>query len=349
MNCNSYISVAALFALLLCGCSTPERKPFPLVDPPRVAESGTLKERTAQFRKFAGEFETCGIGIYPSAFEYRYTNSEVLERIKALGFNRIYCYITSETELDEHLSEFLTLASQAGYPVEIVIMQRDYYRKYRTNQLIRPLIKQYPTLIQAVQKIIEFQSELLPETVKISGITTVIEPHMFNTSNTERSNGLLFSWKENAYGIGRDNDMLMRDAFEQLKKIRALPGMPQFTVAVPDFYHEKAAAGLLSAGKITDFQKFADRVIVVNSGNRPTQLVKFAEDELKSSAAGGKILISIPLAHHVSENSGGLRRRDWNDFMHALNYSAENLKKHSSFGGFVISPLALVEFLRQER
>ena len=348
MNCRSYISVAALFALLLCGCSTPERKPFPLVDPPRAAESETLKARTARFRKFAGEFETCGIGIYPSAFEYRYTNSEVLERIKALGFNRVYCYITSETELDEHLTEFLTLASKSALPVEIVVMQKDYYRKYRTNQLIRPLIKQYPTLLQTVQKIIEFQSEL-PENVKISGITVAVEPHQFNTSHTERSTGLLFSWKENAYGIGRDNDMLMRDTFEQLKKIRALPGMPHFTVAFPDFYHEKAAEKLLSAGTVSDFQQLADKVILVNSGNLPSQLATGVENELKAAAPGSKVLISIPLAHHVSENSGGLRRRDWNDFMHALNYSADKFKKHRSFGGIIISPLALVEFLRQER
>jgi hypothetical protein len=88
---------------------------------------------------------------------------------------------------------------------------------------------------------------------------------------------------------------------------------------------------------------------LVNSGNLPSQLAAGVENELKAAAPGSKVLISIPLAHHVSENSGGLRRRDWNDFMHALNYSADKFKKHRSFGGIIISPLALVEFLRQER
>ena len=93
-------------AVLWCGygCSTPPRQVMPGVVPPHTAESAVSAERIKQFRKITGNFKVRGVGLYPEAFRGRYTPAEVAERVRSLGFNRAYCYITTETALDEHLA-----------------------------------------------------------------------------------------------------------------------------------------------------------------------------------------------------------------------------------------------------
>ena len=340
------VSIAA--AVMLCGCfSTPPRHVFPSATPAAVAENHVTSQRIKEFRRITGGFKERGIGIYPEAFEERVQAAEVVKRIEQLGFNRVYCCITTERALNDQLTGLIKLLGEKNIPVEIVLFQRDYYRVFHTNQLLRPLVPGYLSFKEAVEKVIGFNNDLPEEVKKISGVTLVIEPHCFSNSNVERSHGKLYAWEEDRYGIGKDNDMLMRDAFRQLKEISALPGLPSLRIAMHDFFHSKAEKGELSCGKISDFQKFG-QVMVINSGNVPTQLVKSVEDELKA-AGKSPLLVVIPLAGHISENEGRLRRRDWRDFCRALDYAGKHFKKYPSFHGVVVSPLAVIEFLRQEK
>lgn len=339
------LTISALLAFV--GCSTPPRQVMPAVKPPHTAESAVGTARINQFRTITGNFKTRGIGVYPEAFRGRYTPAEIAERIRTLGFNRAYCYISSETALDEHLTGVLMELGKRSIPAEIVVFQRDYYRKNHANRLLRPFLCQYPTLQLAVQKIIGFNNDLPENVKKISGVTIIAGAHDFTTGNVERSHGQLYAWAEERYGIGRDNDMLMRQFFAELKEISAFENLPPLTVAIPDFYHDKAANGELSCGTVADFAKFG-RVMVINHGNVASQLVKRAENELKS-AGKQPLLVAVNLNAHVAEKTGGLRRRDWNDFCRALDYAGKKFAAYPGFDGMVVSPLALIEFLRQER
>lgn len=333
--------------MLINGCSTPAGNVAPGATPPHLAESSVSAARSARFRKITANFPVRGIGIFPEAFENRYTPAEVTRRITELGFNRVYCYITTEKALNEHFIELLRELGNAGLPVEVVLRQQDFYRRNQTNQLLRNIIWQYPTLKDAVQEVIRFNLELPEGVRKISGITLVTGAHTITNANVERSRGQLYAWSEDRYGIGQDNDMLMRQMIALLKEISRIPGVLPLTIGVQDFYHENRKAGKLSCGSIGDFAKLGN-VMVINRGNVATQLVKRVEDELKD-AGKEKILISIPLAEHTSFTQGKLRRRDWNDFCRAIEYAGKHFKKHPACGGIVVSPLAVIEFLRQER
>ena len=339
------LTLCALCALP--GCSTPARPVFPGTTPPNPAENAVTLSRAKQFKSITGKFKTRGIGVFPEAFKNRYTPAEVADRINQLGFNRAYCYITTETALDEHLENVIAELGKRSIPAEIVVFQRDYYRKIHVNNLLRPFVAQYPDLQDVIRKIIKFNAALPENVKKISGVTIVAGAHNFTDNHVERSFGQLYSWGENRYGIGKDNDMLMKQFFSELKAISVFEALPKLTIAIPDFYHDKAAAGELSCGKVSDFAKFG-KVMVINHGNVATQLVKRAGDELKNS---GKtpLLIAINLNEHTSQKTGGLRRRDWNDFCRAVDYAGKNFSKYSTFDGMVVSPLALIEFLRQEQ
>lgn len=339
------LTASALF--ILAGCSTPPRQVMPGVVPPHTAESAVGIARSKQFRALTANFKVRGIGVYPEAFRERYTPSEVVERIRDLGFNRAYCYISTETALDDHLTGVLRELGKHSIPAEIVVFQRDYYRKNHANQLIRPLLFQYPTLKKAVQKVIDFNNALPEDVKKISGLTIIAGAHDFTTANVERSHGQLYAWADDRYGIGRDNDMLIRKFFDELKAIAAFEALPPLTIGIPDFYHDKAVNGELSCGTVADFAKFG-KVMVINHGNVATQLVKRAENELRS-AGNQPLLIAVNLNNHTAQKDGGLRRRDWNDFCRALDYAGKKFTAYSGFDGVVVSPLALIEFLRQER
>ena len=62
--------------------------------------------------------------------------------VKLLGFNRVYCYISSETELGDELKDLLLNASSANIPVELVIRQGDFRHRLRGNALVRMLLPQ---------------------------------------------------------------------------------------------------------------------------------------------------------------------------------------------------------------
>ena len=64
---------------------------------------------------------------------------------------------------------------------------------------------------------------------------------------------------------------------------------------------------------------------------------------------GKNMVAVIPVAGHTSVNSGALRRRDWNDFCRAIEYAGKQFKAYPACAGIVVSPLAVIEFLRQEK
>ena len=198
-----------------------------------------------------------------------------------------------------------------------------------------------------VNTVIKYNNNLPEDVKKLSGITIVAGAHDFTNANVERSHGQLYAWDEKRYGIGKDNDMLMRQLFTLFKEIAALPGLPPLTIAIPDFYHEKAVNGELSCGSINDFSKIG-KVMVINSGNVASELVKQNSGELLASKSN-PVLIAVTLAGHTAQNSGQLRRRDWNDFCRILDYAGKNFRKYPAFDGMVVSPLAVIEFLRQEK
>ena len=340
-----------LVTLLISGCGhTPVRtNTMPMAVPPETAAPAEAALRAAEFKKATAALSIRGIAVFPSAFIGRFTNDQVIGMIKNLGFNRIYCCLTSEQELDSELAEFISAASANGIPVELVLSQQDFYRAYRGNRLIRGLFIQYPDLYAAVRKAVKFIQNDLPENVKVAGITVQLAPHLINGNNIQRTHQQLYSWSEKHYGIGGDNDMLMRQSLQYAAKIAAIPELPPLTIAVPDFYHRVAAEGKISCGKIRDFAKFAPSVAVVNSANLPSKLPVMVQDALDAAPKGCKILIVVPLAGHTSVESARLRRRNWKDFQNSTAYLVKKTGSHPACAGVIFSPLAVIEYLRLEK
>ena len=348
---NKYrISVlaAAGAILLLGGCvSTPERYATPVMVPELMAPKEVQSARAKEFRELTAGIAVRGIGIYPQAYHV-VPPEELLDRMEALGFNRVYCYISSEKQLDGTFRDFIARAAKRKIAVEAVLNQRDFYCRATGNKIIRLFRPSYLRLDEAVEGLAEF-SEGLPDGAKLAGVTVITEPHLFIPTNPDTPPDSLYYWSEDTYGPDLDNAMLMRQSLDMLKAAAKNASDLPLTSGVADFYHELAVEGKLPLGKVTDFCAISHRIILLDSGNKPSQAVDVVENELQAIPEKCTALIGINLAGHTSVDSGSLRRRDWNDFLRAMRFILGRLRQHRQFEGFVIAPFSALGFIHAER
>lgn len=348
---NAVLTVfSGLLLTVAAGCSvaTPSGPIRPAVPPLRKAEAAKIKARCAAIKKAIAPLAVRGIGLYPRAFNSGYSPESICKFIKSAGFNRIYFHISSETELDDRMKEFLAAAKKSGIPVMITVRQRDFYARHRGNRLLRNIRDEYPGLDGAVRHILQFNSTLPEECGKICGITVIMEPHRSTSENSVP--GQRYAWSEKTFGPGLDNDLLMADTIETCRRLDT--GSLPLTIAFPDFYHDLVKAGKLTCGKVDDFRncrKPAPEILIMSSGNKPGQVVSGIREEISSVRSRSSILLGIELAGHVSISGDKLRRRDWRDLTRAVKYIVDYYKKYPEFRGVVISPLAVFEYLIMEQ
>ena len=268
--------------------------------------------------------------------------------MEALGFNRVYCYISSEKQLDETFRDFIARAAKRQIAVEAVLNQRDFYCRATGNKVIRFFRPSYISLDEAAEELAEYNEDL-PADAKLAGITVIAEPHLFTPTNPDTPPDSLYYWSEDTFGPDLDNAMLMKQSLDMLKAAaKNASGLP-ITSGVADFYHELAVAGKLPLGKVSDFCAISPRIMLLDSGNKPRQAAEVVENELSALPEGSAALVGINLAGHTSVDSGSLRRRDWNDFMRAMRFVLGRLRRHRQFEGFVIAPFSALGFIHAER
>ena len=345
---KSWLFATAL--MVLCGCAvTPSQCQVPYTTPPFKAVQKELQQRIVTFQAAVSSMPSRAVIFYPAAVSGRLSGEALLAKIEQFGFNKVVCEVTSEAELNDELRKFIRLCEQKNFPFEFMIREANFYRKRHGNQLIRPLLLQYPDYRQMVKKTVDFIHDDRENPLKVAGITVVIAPHLVSDSDAMRGYGQLYSWSDESFGVGLDNDMLMKRSLQQLQELAALPGLPPLTIGIPDFYHELAAEGKLSCGKVSDFLKISPRLLVTSSGNLPSLLVKTVENELAAVPENCSVQVAVELADHVVVNQQQLRRRNWQDFCRALKYAVGKYSTNKACKGVVLSPFSMIDFLYQER
>ena len=332
-----------------CGVSTPERPAQQLMLPELAAPREVQRQRAAEFRTLTAKVRRRGVGVHLFALRRsRIPLDELFDRIAEFGFNRIYCYVSSESQLDGFFREFVGKAVRRGLPVEVVLNQRDFYFRSTGNRIVRWFRPEYLRVDDAVELLARFDAAS-PSGSRIAGVTVIIEPHLFTATNSDTPPDSLYYWSDKTFGGDLDNAMLMRETLERLRQSKIKAGKLPFTCATADFYHELAVEGKLPVGKISDFCAISGRVLLLDSGNKPSEAAQVVENELAAIPKGGCALVGINLAEHTSVDSGALRRRDWNDLMRAMRYLLEHFGSHPAFDGFLIAPFSALEFIRMER
>ena len=346
------LTAAGAAILLLSGCvSTPVTPQREAATPVLRVKQQVAAQRKADLCEALIDEKIRGIILYPASWK-NHSADDVISRVKSYNFNRIYFVLTSERELDERLLGLIKCATREGLESHIFLRQRDYYPRHRGNLIVRSVRPEYPQTADMARIIQEFSQELAEDEEnpgKISGFTILLEPHRFNIIE-QRKRGIhpCFVWRDDAFGTSGDNDMLTRKTIEDAKKLTSSP--IAFTPAVADFYHEWAADGKLSVGKISDFAALAanaPQVILLMTGNKPTASVSQVENELRESKANSVILL-FAVADHLSIDRERFRRRNYSDFVKAVKYGKKQLSGYPAKAGIITGPLRALEYMCYE-
>lgn len=342
-----------LVLLLLTGCVEPggSRLIDQVAIPLRCVDKQIAVSRQKEFSELLSPMKIKGVSITPRAWCKDYSAEQVAKKISSFGFNRVFAKIDGvecfQGEAGEKLSELANALAAVKIPVELVFYPRDYAWRPRGNRLVRNFIHDYPTLKEAIISACRW-NEYLQGSSKIKGVTVAVEPHIFSLSNETMLHRQKLVWSERTFGIGLDNDLMMKASLSAVKELKNLPDLPSLSIATTDFFHQLVKDGKLSCGSINDCAAIGDKVVIFNRGNKPSELVNFVVDEL-SSAPENKVLIWIEIAQHTSVNKGGLRRRNWNDLIHSMRYAITRYQNYPACAGIVAGPLTILEFMHQEQ
>ena len=336
---------AALFmTAVISGCiSTPVSPQRPAAEPVDRVDDATVVRRKADFSRAVKSSKVRGVMVYPLSWQ-KFPADEVAKRAASYNFNRIYFIISSEEELNGRLEDLMKSSIKFGITPYIVLRQRDYFNRYRGNAFVRLFLKKYPDLTTVSQEAAEYV-----EDCKAGGFVILIEPHRF-TPVEQRRGGIdsCFAWSDINFGIGLDNDMLMKKSFADAAKA-AKYGV-SFVPAIADFYHELAVDGKLSAGRINETAALASgtpEVLLLSTGTKPSEVAARIKNEFASAKC--KITLVFMVGDHLSEDSNRFRRRNFTDFVRGIGHGTGKLSSHRAYNGFVTGPLRALEYMCCEK
>lgn len=319
-----------------------------IVYAPSKTDAETMDARTTELVRTIAPCAVRGLFFEADRLPERYFSAPALfpERVTALGFNRLYLMLDTPEALKlDGLPALLEATAAAGIPVEAVLPESGYVLGRQGNALRRTLMSANGvTLEEMLRKIRKFETE----TFRFAGVTLLVQPHLFTRTNIHRPKSLVFAWDEKTFGPGLDNDNLMKVTLDKAAGFAARLAPTPLSIGMPDFYEELVMEGKLSCGSVADFGKIASDIIILNSGNKPSELLDTVRNEL-ANAAPGSLLVAVTLANHTSVTSGALRRRNWTDYIRSLGNAVTEWKNRPAFGGVVLGPLAQIETLLQEK
>ncbi|MDR0931833.1 MAG: hypothetical protein LBM70_02300 [Victivallales bacterium] len=342
-----FFAFLAFLTLFLTGCANFSDQKSTIVHATPMADASTMNRRAKELAQAIAPCQVRALAFYPEKLAQRhyFAEKELIAFIKECGFNRLYIYFVSPESLKiAKLSLLLEAAFESKIPVEAVLPESCYVIGRRGNSFIRPFVSGGTSLDDMLKNLRKFESKRF----KFAGVTVLAQPHLFTAGNPQRPKQLVYAWSNATFGANLDNDKIMHMTLQKLAAFRAKLSPTPFTVGVPDFYEELVREGKLSCGSIADFEKIADKVMICNTGNKPSEAVETVLNELKV-AGSDSLLISITLAGHTSVTAGALRRRNWSDFIRSLSYGVKEYKRFPAFSGVVLGPFSQIETLHQEK
>ena len=156
---------AVLFSgVFLCGCfshTAPEPQK-PAFTPVMRVSDRMVARRKAAFKNIVKNIGVRGIAVYPGSWKH-VPAQEVISKISAYGFNRIYFVITSECEIDGKLYELFAQAEKAKIGAHILLRQRDYFSPWQGNAFVRMFKTSYPQLVEVSKEIADLNEELVDD------------------------------------------------------------------------------------------------------------------------------------------------------------------------------------------
>ena len=338
-----------LTGLVLTGCaSTPKENVTLAIEPLRQASLAEQKNRIANFKKVTSTLPIKGVVLNLNEYANRIEDKKLVNLLDNLGINKVYIKINSLEDLNEKLTLFLAQVKEKNISPEIYIsLHETFLPCYQStfDKLFSPKPVNFLELVKAIDNYVS----LISKDGNFVNLTIQCSPHNLTSSFITNKRASLYVWSEENFGINQDNDQLFNAAIKAIEELK-LSSKMKVTIALEDFYHQLALKKQLSKSQISDIlalRKNTVDVMVISTGNQPSQVIKQAISNL-SNAKKGNVVISLVLAPHSNITKGQFRHRDWNDLVRFFTFFNRYLKRYPALKGFVIDSLPIMEHLLLE-
>jgi hypothetical protein len=335
-----------LLGVILTGCATTPKKATPqAIAPLRQASSTEQQKRIANFKQVTSSLAVKGVVLNLNEYTNKVKDSSLINLLKSLGINKVYLRVNSLEDLNEDLTLFLAQAKEKNISSEIYIsLHETILPPYRTT--FDKLFSNEPLTFAQLVKTID---NYLSKNSNCVNLTIQLSPHNLTSSFITSKRASLYMWSMENFGLNQDNDQLFNLALKAINELK-ISSKIKVTVALEDFYHKYALEKKLSKSKISDILSLRNNlvdVMVISTGNQPSQVIKQSISNL-NSLKKGNVVISLVLAPHSNVTKGKFRHRDWNDLVRSFTYFNRYLKRYPALKGFVIDSLPIMEHLLLE-
>ena len=190
-----------------------------------------------------------------------------------------------------------------------------------------------------VKNILEFNEKSGGGTDKFDGLFINIQPSEFSRNVKQYNSGILYKWDSDiSYGPGKDNDLLMKQAFIILEEARKCAPSIELGQKIAWFYDGDARTGRLSLGKTDDFLKHCDYLMISAYSSEWRDILEYVLPNIKHTEKKHGILIAVKTS--ISTNGGNIREvslswKGWFRICRDMENVIKNVQKYPSFRGVV--------------
>ena len=333
-----------LLPALLFGCHTP-----PVTQPIKDMHiTPLMKKRAAEMKQVMSRCS--GFGVYldePSRVVYAKQPALLARRCKMLGITDIYLTVAVERHHNdpEYNSQLRQLARQLKMQQIRLWVILDNISLYTwADKLGRD--NEGEITRESVKKLIGIGGNELAGNKLLAGILLVVKPQSIIPDNDTLPHTLLYSWGDDKYGIGNDNDIIMKYSFRIIRAVKRYAGNLKVILAIPHFIHEDKQQGRISIGGINQFLDLSERVIILDYASHFKTIRLQAENELKAAQRPHSVSICLkmdPDAINGNPYGDAINYTGWDRMLRGFKYLIRRGGKYPSFRGLVIYNYAGLE------
>ena len=264
-----------------------------------------------------------GVYVYSSTVaKYESNPRQLAARIAVLGFRDVYLSPGKSkiTSADSWLRTFISALSEYGL--------KAYAVRIADNAI---LIDE--SMIDDEVELIKTYNAKVNANERFAGISADLEPHTAKGSSHPGSE-LPYTWDSSTnYGVGKDNDQLLRITLERLTKAgNALHPDLGLNEAIFYNYQIYFDRGELSYGSVPQFLNCCDWVIVMAYLNQKESIWEKSEPSLQAAGTEKSVSICIKTAVNSSDSSS-IQDQGWNYLLETVKYLREQAADYDAFRG----------------
>jgi hypothetical protein len=286
-----------------------------------------IKGRLAELKSLVKGMDL-GVYIYSRTLDtYAGQYKNLAERCTALGITEVYLSFSSKSgRSDKKYQKKIQQFIGALHKQNILV-----YASFLDHKI---LVGEKP-LGEALQGF-EAYNKTSPKSTRFDGICADIEPHIIKKGRDFPETFKLRWDGKKGYGKGLDNDLLVQQTISLLEEVRkTLPDIA-FAQSIPHFFHHHAVNGDMEKGRVSDFLKPCDFVVLMAYSDQPKKIVKYARDELKDNKNKKSVMVAVKTSIKTKGGGGdstSLHGAGWKKMILSLKEVIKDASKHSSFRG----------------